>query len=226
MVPAHRTNRIPEHRAPCATGTSPPTAHPRQPRPRLHRRAPPRTRHRSGTYYITGIIRQRLHAGQIEQLITRHRRRRWRRRPDLHRTRAGLQQRVHRPPKRDVLRDFAVYTHRPTGSEGNPRYGRRRSREGYVKLVAGPNTATSSTRSQPSRTSPRRLRRRPQRRPPRPRPAPQDLLHHWRPHGLHLRLWLRRRPRRHLGHNPAGSDNRTTPNAHARSFPVGTDSGW
>jgi predicted phage terminase large subunit-like protein len=98
---------------------------------------------RTGIYYITGIVRQRRNAGQIQQLVrataeadggtvTIH----------LEQEPASNSEFMIDHFKREVLQGFAVYPHRPTGSkEARAQIVAAAAENGYVKLVPGPNTA-------------------------------------------------------------------------------------
>jgi predicted phage terminase large subunit-like protein len=98
---------------------------------------------RTGIYYITGIVRRRLHAGQIEQLV----------RATAEADGETIQIYLEQEPasnsefmvdhfKRDILRGFAVRSHRPSGSkETRAQIVAAAAENGYLKLVPGPNTA-------------------------------------------------------------------------------------
>ena len=132
---------------------------------------------RTGIYYITGIVRQRRHAGHIEQLRPRHRRDGRRHRQGLPRTRTRIQQRVHdRPLQARGPAGIRRLLDRPSGSkEARAQIVAAAAENGYVKLVPGPQHPRLPRRSRrlPARSPPRRLRRRPLRRPSRPRPSPR-----------------------------------------------------
>jgi predicted phage terminase large subunit-like protein len=98
---------------------------------------------RTGIYYITGIVRRRAHAGQIEQLVLATAE------SDGDDVKIYLEQEPASNSefmvdhfKREVLRGFAVYSHRPSGSkEARARIAAAAAENGYVKLVPGPHTA-------------------------------------------------------------------------------------
>jgi predicted phage terminase large subunit-like protein len=98
---------------------------------------------RTGIYYVTGIVRQRRHAGQIERLV------RATAEADGDLVKIYLEQEPASNSefmidrfKREILQAFAVYSHRPSGSkETRAQIVAAAAENGYVKLVPGPNTA-------------------------------------------------------------------------------------
>lgn len=98
---------------------------------------------RTGIYYITGIVRQRRNAGQIEQLV------RATAEADTDAVTIYLEQEPASNSefmidhfKREVLNGFAVHAHRPSGDKVfRARIVAAAAENGYVKLVTGPNTA-------------------------------------------------------------------------------------
>lgn len=98
---------------------------------------------RTGTYYITGIVRRRIHAGQVERLV----------RATAQEDGRGVEIYLEQEPasnsaimaehfKREVLQGYPVRTHRPHGSkEARAQVVAAAAENGLVKLVPGPNTA-------------------------------------------------------------------------------------
>ena len=97
---------------------------------------------KTGVYYITGINRKRLHAGQVEQLVT----------ATAEADGRGVEICIEQEPasnsailaeyfKRDALRQYAVRTYQPNGSkEARARVVAVHAENGRIKLVPGPNT--------------------------------------------------------------------------------------
>jgi predicted phage terminase large subunit-like protein len=95
-----------------------------------------------GIYYITGIVRRRLHAGQVEQLIA----------ATAEDDGPGVQIWIEQEPgsqgefferhlRREVLSGYRLTMDRPTGpKEGRAYAVASAAEQGWVKLVAGPHT--------------------------------------------------------------------------------------
>jgi len=96
----------------------------------------------TATYYITGIVRRRLHAGQIEQLVQATAQ------ADGPHVAIVLEQEpasnsaiMAEHFKRNVLPNHLVRTHQPTGSkQSRARLVAAHAENGRIKLVPGPNT--------------------------------------------------------------------------------------
>jgi predicted phage terminase large subunit-like protein len=98
---------------------------------------------RTGTFYITGLIRVRLHAGQVEQLV----------RATAEQDRRTVQIWLEQEPgasaalmadhfKRHVLAGYAVHTQKPSGPKDiRAQVVAAAAENGLIKLVPGPHTA-------------------------------------------------------------------------------------
>jgi phage terminase large subunit-like protein len=110
---------------------------------------------KTSIYYITGITRRRLHSGKIEKLI----------RATAEADGTGVEIWIEQEPasnsailgehlKRNVLHEFAVRTHQPTGSkEARALVVTAHAENGRIKLSPARTPPSSSTKSPPSPTA-------------------------------------------------------------------------
>jgi predicted phage terminase large subunit-like protein len=98
---------------------------------------------RSGIYYITGIVRRRLHAGQIQRLVRATAEADGPAVPIYLEEEPASNSRIMADQfKRELLNGYPAYSHRPSGSkEARARAIAAAAENGYVKLVPGPNSA-------------------------------------------------------------------------------------
>ncbi len=97
---------------------------------------------KTGVYYITGIVRKRLHAGQVEDLVKATAQ------ADGQHVEICIEQEPASNAailaeyfKRDALRQYAVRTYHPSGhKETRARVVAVHAENGRIKLVPGPNT--------------------------------------------------------------------------------------